>query len=128
MMKIIKYTKQYKKEIEHWLALRNLPLTGAEDLPKIGLMVTHDERLVACGFLRKCEGKYLLLDSYCTNPQVSAELRNQALDILTESLILLAKSQDCKQILAYTQDQNTIKRATKHGMTATSHHVLVLVL
>lgn len=86
-----------------------------EVLPEHGLIAFEGGHAIAVGFLRGVEGGYAMLDGYVTNPKISPELRDRALDRLTTKLIKIAKYAKVKKLLAFTLDNHTLSRALRHN-------------
>ncbi len=95
----------------------------AYEAPRVGYIVLDEFNYpVAAGFLRKCEGNYMFVDGFITNPCHPPEIRNKALDLLTKRLIKRAKG---RKILAFTTDNCIITRAKKLGFAHLEHQFLV---
>lgn len=111
------------------LALRKLPLY---ELPETGRIVITDSFdipiPVAAGFMRKCEGKLLIWDGLITNPDINADLRNEALDLISTALIDDAKALNAKGIIAWSSDEMTLLRSKRHGFNATDDQLIFLSL
>ena len=121
-MKLSQYNpKLDSKHMEAMLFEHDLPKSAIEELPKYGLIFFVENRPIAIGFLRHCEGTLAMLDNYISSKNEPPELRDKAFDIITKSLIRAAKKQGITTILAYSVEQNIISRAIKHGFVATPH-------
>lgn len=112
--------------ISNWLKARNLSTHVLDDLPRNGLIVMDGATPIAAGFIRLCEGNHGLFDSYITNPDMTPNARNSALDVLTLALIEESKALKLKVVLALTVDENTKVRSIKHGFVQLEHTVLAL--
>lgn len=120
-----RYVKaRHEAKAAGFLVRRHMDPTLADNLPSIGYIVPG----VAMGFLRKIEGGQGLLDSFITNPRAPAELRNQALDIITQKLLDKAQKLNINQILAFSVDENTIMRGQRFGFITCPHAVIALNL
>jgi hypothetical protein len=113
----------HMEDVSNWLKVRELPY-DVDDLPRLGVIVPG----VAVGFLRRCEGSQGILDNYLTNPNAPAQERDEALSLITKTLISVAKSQGVKHLLAYTRDKNTEMRAKRFGFQSPPHCLLALDL
>lgn len=120
------YNSKNNDLIVNLLALRDMDPKLAEDLPNNGVLVFQDNVLVAAGFIRLIEGSSAMLDSYITNPEVAPELRNEALDKVTESLINQSKDLGISKLLSFTVEQTIIDRAIRHGFIKNSNNFQVL--
>jgi hypothetical protein len=75
----------------------------------------QDYEVIACGFIRRIEGNYGLLDAYIADKFMDKEKRDQTLDEITSHLIQLAKKQKVNHLFAFSALPAIIKRAQKHG-------------
>lgn len=98
------------------------------DLPEIGFLAFKDNKPIAAGFIRQCEGDYGLIDSFITNPTALPSHRDEALNLVTKQLVIKAKAMRLKMLTAYTTDENTRVRAEKHEFVKLPHSVMVLDL
>lgn len=127
------YATRYNRKADGWnilqiLKKRELRLSLIEELPQIGYVVYEEDHFVAAGFLRKCEGQFGMFDSYVTNPNMPAVIRNQALEMIMKRLLKTSRELRLKQLVGFSLDANTILRAVNHGFAVTEHKVLVKVL
>ncbi len=127
-MKLVRFTHKHLPYVEEMLTLRDMDKAILKDLPQIGYICFHHEVPIAIGFLRRMEGPYAILDSYMTNPHLDADIRNTALDKITESLLYYAKKNNVIKVLAFSLDSNTIQRALRHGFVQHSHVFTSLTL
>lgn len=110
-----------------WLGARGMEVPDEINLPKIGfIMGTKQHGPVAIGFLRRCEGHVGMLDSMITNPEIPASIRDEALDLLIIRLVASAKRRKLFKIMGYSQDENTLLRAQKHGFHVVSQSLVAL--
>ncbi len=110
-----------EKHLRSMLKNRDLEETLIKTLPKVGFVVFQDDRPIAAGFVRDCEKGIGMLDSYITSPDEDAELRNKALDWITERLIAQSERMGMTRLLAFSDTQNIIIRALNHGFVAIPH-------
>lgn len=103
------------------LTKRELPQTLLIELPEIGYIAFHYQIPIAVGFIRRIEGDYVMLDSYLTDPNAKPEDRDNALDSITNKLINHCRNHNVNKILAFSLDDNTTKRALKHGFALHAH-------
>lgn len=127
------YTVMYDPKVDRWnilaiLKKRELKLSLADELPRIGYVVYEEDMFIAAGFLRQCEGGYGMFDSYVTNPAMPPGVRNEALEMITKRLIKAATKAEVKHVISFSLDLNTIQRAERHGFAQTEHRVLVKVI
>lgn len=121
-MRLSRYDPEYdRKHIDSMLMERDMPRSAADDLPKTGFIFMVDNRPIAAGFYRHCEGHTAMLDSYISSPSETPELRNKALDLITKILLRTAERKGIKTMLAFSTDHNTITRSLAHGFEAIPH-------
>lgn len=113
--------------IKRWLEQRNM-ITTLDSLPMHGVLVCSEDRPVAAGFIRKCEGNFAIFDSMVTNPQVLGSIRHEAMDEVFKGLISLAKDLKISKIIGFTIDENTLVRSQKFGFTRTDYALMALDL
>lgn len=115
--------------LKNLLKARNMDVNMASDQYGVdGYVVYLNITPVAAGFLRKMEGDYGMLDAFITDPVILPEYRDKALDVLMSRLIDLARSQEITKLLAFTTDENTLKRVQKHGFGIVPHTCTVMDL
>lgn len=126
--------KQFSfSDMQHAIKLltsRQMSIGHAADFPKLGVIVIDNGIPVAMGFLRELESVHnsYILDSLITNSNVTADIRDKALDDVVVELILLAKLNHISGLIAYTSDNNTVTRAVRHGFEVLPHTVISLDL
>lgn len=124
-MKILPFQNEFLCRIKDFLSRRDLPLSMADSLPMIGFVISYNDELIAMGFIRKVEGGYGMIDGYITDPDQPPHIRNEALDLLTYHIIKAAKDNNINNLIATTQDENTICRSLKHGFRKLPESVIV---
>lgn len=122
-------TKYVPKE-DNWTLMRIMKKREKDpkeiyNLPEVGFLAFEEDYFIGAGFLRKCEGNYGMFDSYVTDPEMPAILRNQALDIITKRLISIARDMGIKHLIAISVDTNTIMRSQRHGFVLLPEHKLL---
>lgn len=112
--------------LKRWALYRDLPESTVKDIPHLGFIVIKESNIgVAAGFLRRCEGDYAIIDGYMTNPTCSSQERNEALDMITQSIVNTTKTHGISKILAFTADAGIVERAKKHGFALLPHTFIV---
>lgn len=119
------FTALYKS-LQELIQVHGIEGVKVEALPKLGYGVISDNQLIAAGFIRLMEGgEFGMLDGYITNPKFSPKQRNQALDLLTQKMINVAKDNQLKKIFAFTKEGCILTRAKNHGFTHLPHALMV---
>lgn len=125
-MKVVRYDQQaHLVHICKWLYLRDAYIPSKDEMPEIGYIAYAHNQPIACAFLRKIEGGHGLLDGIASNPDASPEHRNQAIDIVMESVVNTAKELKIKSLLGYTRDDSTFVRSLRHGFVQSPHAVMI---
>lgn len=101
--------------VSEWLKARDMSDDVVRNLPLYGFIAYEYDVPVASVFLRQVEGKFGLIDGLCSNPYAPPEIRNIAIDTLTQQLIETAKKLSLKMLYAWTEDSNTLERSSRHG-------------
>ena len=84
------------------------------------------EAMVAAMFIRKVEGRALMVDSTITNIANTPIDRNEAMEMLTRAVDRYAQDNGITKLIAFSEDNNTIERATKHGYTRLERQVVLV--
>lgn len=122
MMRLVVYRPDTDEEhLRAMLKNRAMSDELVDTLPKTGFLVFESGRPIAAGFIRDCEKGIGMLDSYISSPDEDAELRNAALDMITERLIEQSELMGMTSLLAFSDTQNIIIRALQHGFVAIPH-------
>ena len=126
-MQSIKFIlNQHASHLLEWAASRNAHRPETVEIPENGLVILNSSSQPICmGFIRKVEGGYGLIDGYISDPSQSSKDRDQAMSLLTEEIIKLAKELGLSALLANTVDDNTFKRSLKHGFSALPHAIMI---
>lgn len=122
-MRAIKFNKnKHLTQIKEWAKNRGVSDKVFEELPTIGLIIPG----IAVGFLRKVEGGSLIMDGLMTNGHATGDVRHKAMDLLMNSLFILAAKHNYKRIIGFTVDLNTHSRATRLGYTTLAHALVAI--
>lgn len=113
--------------LNNWRAERQLRPIEATDLATTGLMIFDDHKRIAAGFLRDAEGLGII-DSVASNSEMPKELRQEALDVLFQHLLAIAKTNNMTGVIGTSSIESMIERAKKFGFQKTSDAVMVLSL
>ena len=116
------------EHINKWLKEYSKAPCDPYDMPDVGFVCKRGDYPIAAGFLRQIEGENALFDSLITNPGASSEFRHIALDLVVNAVIEAAKKRGIRQIIAYSVDDSTLKRAIRHDFVKLPHTVIALNL
>lgn len=129
MIYIERFNNHYhRRHITKWLKYRQMYKSSLiSELPEIGYIAYEDELPLAAGFLRRCEGGFGMIDSLITDPTAPSELRNEALDKITICILQYAKTNNINNIVAFSRDDNTLKRSLKHGFVLVDDYKVISI-
>lgn len=99
-------------EIEDWFALRETKMPPIPTFPAVGFIMEG----VAAGFIYLTDSTVAIIDCYISNPKSNMDLRNYALDLITEELIKVARFHKCRLVKCDTKLEAVKQRAKKHGL------------
>jgi hypothetical protein len=80
-------------------------------LPAFGLVVPG----VCAGFLYQTDSDLALIEGLISNPETSAQIRDEALDDLVTALCVQARTLGYQAISGFTQVPRVASRAQRHG-------------
>lgn len=96
----------------------------ASDLPGHTFLAVLNDRIVAMAALRLMEGDICYIDSMASNQGYESTVRHEALDLLTTTLLDLAKDLGFKRVFAHTKEDCIVDRAANHGFTVVKQKIL----
>ena len=115
-----RFIKEDLPQINRWQALLEMPLTTYEDLPAIGYIVPG----ICAGFLFQTDSSVCMLDGYIANPEVLGSKRKEALNAVTDLLIITAKDLDYKKIIAFTRHESVKARCERYEFSQKEDYTL----
>jgi len=96
----------------------------ASDLPGHTYAAIYKDEIVAIAGLRLMEGEICYIDSMASNQNFESTVRHEALDLLTKTILDLAKSLGFKKIFAHTREECIIKRAERHKFNLVKQKII----
>lgn len=111
--------EKYKSELQRLLAAHDM---APVEVPRLGFVVTHDDRAAAMGFMREVEGGSYMFDSLISDPELKTEQRHKAMLLLWAKVINQAAG---APIIGFSTNDGTINRALASGFKAVAYTVLV---
>lgn len=125
MLEVRIYQVYNFKHVTKWLAARGSYLPQESEMPEFGAVAYDDAIPVAAGFIRRVEGNHGQLDGLVTDPDQPGELRSNAIDLVVEELMAMAKAMRIRSLVAFSADTNTLMRSLKHGFVQQPHTMIV---
>jgi hypothetical protein len=112
-----------------WLEKRKIQIPNSIEVPKLGYLIrTKDSGPVVMGFLRVCEGNVGMIDSLVSNPDIEPAIRDRAMDFLILRLMAAAKRKKIYRVFGFSQDENTLLRASRLGFNTLSQRLVSITL
>ena len=100
----------------------------ASDLPGHTYCAVYKDDIVAIAGLRLMEGEVCFIDSMATNQSYESTVRHEALDLLTKTILDLAKNLNFKKVFATTREDCIIERAKRHGFSVSKEKIILRAL
>jgi ribosomal protein L9 len=100
----------------------------ASDLPGHTFAAVYKDDIVAIAGLRLMEGEVCFIDSMASNQNFESTVRHEALDLLTQTILDLAKNLGFKKIFATTREECIIERAERHGFKVSKEKIILRAL
>ena len=123
-IRVFKYDKKkHLQDIYRFLLSRKMDPKEVDTLPHVGFIGYYGDKPVGAIFLRTCEGHIAWLDSLITDEHVDSLARNLVIDELTNRVLAYAKEYEFRKVVGFSIDENTIKRAERHGFKVLWHKV-----
>jgi len=94
------------------------------DLPGHTFAALYKDEIVAIAGLRLMEGEVCYIDSMASNQNFESTVRHEALDLLTKTILDLARNLGFKKIFAHTREDCIVKRAERHGFNLVKQKVI----
>lgn len=107
-------------DINAWLPFK----VTAEELPGHTFCALYNGKIIAIAGLRLAEGPMCILDSMASDQSAPAEIRNEALDEISQTIFKKAKELGFKSIMACTREECILKRADKHGLSVSDQKII----
>lgn len=122
-MEVRKFQTSDYFELCGWWNKHNWPCIPLDHLPENGFIVEG----LAAGFLYKTDSKFGLLEFVVANPDSSKEDRAQALDLVIDNTLNLAKELGFKSIFSSITHPKLIQRYQEHGFMMTDENMTNMI-
>lgn len=110
--------------VTSWMGKRGQGFQDYAGIPARGCVVMKNGVPVAVMGLRLCEGGLGMIDTFCSDPDVDPQIRNEAADLLTGAILEMAEKLNLVGVLGISKDSNTLTRSFTYGFEL-SNQVLV---
>ena len=118
-MEVRRYTSSDYSSLETWWKDQNWSSVPEDHLPEYGLIVDG----IAAAFLYRTDSKFALLEFVIANPNSSKEERSEALDLIIDNLLFVAKELGFSTVFTSLEHPKLLERYEKHGFVATDKNV-----
>lgn len=100
-------------EIERWFEAHDMTMPHKSLFPPTGFIV----RGIAAGFIYFTDSPLAIIDDYISNPTSDLKTRSDALNMITEHLLEIAKRRGCAVVKCDSKIEVIKKRAEALGFT-----------
>lgn len=100
--------------IESWYTDRGLEIPTRDLVAPTGLMIMHENTPILAGFLIKTDCRVAIFQNYISDPKSEKEIRSEAISLLTEALLGIAKKWEAIYTCCSTEYPSIIKQFEKH--------------
>jgi uncharacterized protein YpbB len=128
-MQIVKYKQEdhYDIMMALWRKRKWQPC-AADMLPKIGLVLFHENRFIAYMGIYIESGTMGFIGWALTDPDTDTNLNDKALKELFHLLLDIGKNKNCKLIYSITDEKEWGKRLENYGMVVAEEGVSVYAM
>lgn len=128
-MRVEPFRAHHLDLLNSWLEAHGENSAHLEDLPVLGFMVyTPEDKPIAAGFLRRCEGQMGIFDSLVTDPSFSSRDRHEALKLLVPYILDIGRQIKMTRVIAFTRHPAIIERAKSNGFEQQAHALISVSL
>lgn len=125
------YTRPYVPADYHaicalWRA-NSWPPIPREALPQHGIIAYKNSEIAAAGFLYASDSTIAWLEFIVTNPAVSSEDRHEALTLIIERLLEMARAAGFTHVFSSLRDPGLIARYQAHGFAVSDRGMTNLI-
>ena len=110
-MEVRRYKPKDWDTVNSWFLSRNMPSMPKSVLPPTGFIVDG----IGAAFLYKTDGGVALLENYISNPLTTHQERIEALDLVTEALVLEAVKCKFKVVVAFSKVLSVSDNCKNHN-------------
>lgn len=114
-MQIRVATRSDLKAMDRWSDLKTEPAHLTYVIPGV----------VGASLIFTTSDKFAFIDNLVSNPLVSSKVRKPAVQALVDYLMIVLKQAGIKNVLAWSQNDTTIRRAENIGFVKRPHTLLI---
>ncbi len=127
MIQLFNFREDYY-DMKAWLGERGLDAPHPDSMPSTGFIATIDGIPSAVAFLRMIEGNQGKLDYLVSNPHQPPATRFQAIDLVVDAVIQLAKDLKLNELYAHSQEDSLLRRCALKGFESFPHTLIAMNL
>lgn len=119
--------KKDYKEVASWWESQGWPVLPEQVLGPSGFIVEEDGKKLAATFMFPTNCPIYIMEWTVGNPEVSHELRSEALKKVTDKACQWAKEDGAAQVFTMTKHERFIKKLEEYGFQVTDSGMTHLV-
>lgn len=105
---------EHYEMLSEWRKKRNLESMSIDGFPKTGLIVYEKEKPILASFLYDTDSYWIFIDGTISDPDTTREERNNAVDMVLDGLLELAKFKEKRIIATYISQKHIGKALKEH--------------
>jgi len=107
--------KEHYSTLFQWYSSRNLGVFPEDCLPKIGFVAENEDCKLAMVFIYQTDSAIAYMENFSSNPGVSKEITDSALDLVVKAGLEFAKKEGFRLVIGGTKIKAVAERAQKLG-------------
>lgn len=119
--------KKHYEMVSNWWLKQDWPQIPVTALSQNGYVVDLEGLPLCAGWLYKTDSDFALCEWVVGNPAAPWQLRNEALDLLLDTINSEAKKEGAKLLFTSLKHERLIERYKRHGFKETDHGMTNLV-
>lgn len=124
--RVEKYEAKFYFIISSWFEKRKRPKVDQKELPSNGKIIFYQNNPVACGFIFKTDTAICSIGNMISDPEADLKIRGESVNILIDSLMILAKSLGFMGISCGAVSKKLISRYKSKGFKCYDQNVMIL--
>lgn len=113
--------------VEEWISKRGLQKQDQAFYPPNGRTIVHEETLICVGFLTKTDAGYSAIGNFMSNPDVSREIRHEAMNLLIQELLELSRNNGFLHVAASSNNKKLLEFYKENGFAEVEEGLTVFI-
>jgi hypothetical protein len=122
-MKVRRFISSDYNDLVNWWKAQKWTPVPEDHLPEYGLVIDG----IAAGFIYRTDSKFALLEFVIANPNTTKEERSEALDLIIDDLLFIAKELGHSTVFTSLEHPKLLERYEKHGFIPTDKNVTNMI-